>query len=230
MKLALIVALLGFSTTARDAGGDAAEDVKAAVAKVADAANYTWTRDLKGSRSSWTVEGKADKDGLVWLLVNDRGQREGLWKGETWAVKTEGGWKGPADAMPGGGVKDPGNMIMGLKNIGVATSEALQLLGGTKELKSEGNGTYSGDLTDDLIKDLWVPGSSKATNLRLEKLKGSVKFWLKGETLSKYEFKISGTSVYKNGEAPFDRTITTTFKDVGSTKIQIPAEAKAKMN
>jgi len=60
--------------------------------------------------------------------------------------------------------------------------------------------------------------------------KGSVKFWVKDGALTKYEINVQGKVAA--GERTFDinRTMTVEIKDVGSTKLEVPAEAKQKLS
>jgi hypothetical protein len=59
---------------------------------------------------------------------------------------------------------------------------------------------------------------------------GSVKFWLKDGALAKYEFKVKGTVSFNGNDFENDRTTTVEIKDVGSTKIEVPDEAKKKLD
>ncbi|MBI5767087.1 MAG: hypothetical protein HZA93_04780 [Verrucomicrobia bacterium] len=58
----------------------------------------------------------------------------------------------------------------------------------------------------------------------------SVKFWVKDGVLTKYVLNVKGTIATPNGdEREIDRTTTTEFKDIGSTKVTVPEEAKKKL-
>jgi hypothetical protein len=59
---------------------------------------------------------------------------------------------------------------------------------------------------------------------------GSVKFWLKDGVLVKYEFKVKGKISFNGNDFDVDRDSTVEIKDVGSTKIDVPADAKKKMS
>jgi hypothetical protein len=61
----------------------------------------------------------------------------------------------------------------------------------------------------------------------MKDLKGSAKFWLKDGALPKYEFSVQGKVTARDRELDINQTITVEVKDVGSTKIEIPDEAKA---
>ncbi len=57
-----------------------------------------------------------------------------------------------------------------------------------------------------------------------------MKFWLKEGVLSKYEVKVKGTVSFNGNEFDNDRTTTVEIKDVGSTKVEVPAEARKKLS
>ena len=61
--------------------------------------------------------------------------------------------------------------------------------------------------------------------------KATVTFWTDAAgQLTKYQFHMTGTMSGRDGqERPIDRTTTVEFKDVGTTKIDVPEEAKAKL-
>ena len=60
--------------------------------------------------------------------------------------------------------------------------------------------------------------------------KGSVKFWVKDGMLSKYEIKVQGKVSFNGNDRDVDRTTTVEIKDSGSTKIQLPEDAKKKLS
>ena len=61
--------------------------------------------------------------------------------------------------------------------------------------------------------------------------KGTAKFWTKDGQLAKYEYNVKGTVAGRDGqERDVDRTTTVEIKDVGSTKVEVPAEAKGKVS
>jgi len=58
---------------------------------------------------------------------------------------------------------------------------------------------------------------------------GSVKFWVKDGALVKYVVNVKGTVSFGGQDREIDRTTTTEFKNVGSTKVSVPDEAKKKL-
>ena len=57
-------------------------------------------------------------------------------------------------------------------------------------------------------------------------MKGSTKFWLKEDALTKYEFNIQGKVTAGEREIDVNQTIAVEIKEVGKTKIEVPDEAK----
>ncbi len=59
--------------------------------------------------------------------------------------------------------------------------------------------------------------------------RGSVKFWVKDGLLSKYEIKVQVEVCFNGNDRDVDRTTTVEIKDIGSTKVQVPADAKKRL-
>jgi hypothetical protein len=59
--------------------------------------------------------------------------------------------------------------------------------------------------------------------------KGTVKFWLKDGVLIKLQTHVTGRVTAANQERDIDRSTTIEIKDVGSTKLDVPEEAKKKL-
>jgi hypothetical protein len=47
--------------------------------------------------------------------------------------------------------------------------------------------------------------------------------------VTKFELHVTGTRSFNGNDRDVDQTITTEIKDVGTTKIDVPADAKAKL-
>jgi hypothetical protein len=62
--------------------------------------------------------------------------------------------------------------------------------------------------------------------------KGSVKFWTKDGMLTKYEYNVQGTVKRPGSDEEYksNRTTTVEIKEVGTTKIDVPAEVKKKLS
>ena len=211
-------------------GADAKSDVNAAAQKLADKSNYSWTSTPKFegpvNLRQGPGQGKTEKGGYTFIAFtfNDT-PIEAAFKGEKSAIKRETEWES-ADEIEGG----TGSVARRLKAFRAPAAEAEDLLAKTKELKKGAAGLYSGALTAEGVKELFARsqrGRAEATDT-----KGSVKFWTKDGVLTKYEFNVQGklTLGKDQQEVEINRTTTVEIKDIGSTKVIVPEEAKKKLS
>jgi hypothetical protein len=221
------------------------DDVATAVKKIADAANYTWTTTMQMPGSPFTpgpTGGKAEKGGAT-VITRTFGDNtmQTVIKGEKTVMQNRDGvWVTREEMMQqmGGGGGGGGGRGMGMfGGAGILPAqEAGNLLAKLKELKVV-DGVISGDLAVEDVTPLLSfggrggQGGQPATPPPAPKnAMGSVKFWLKDGALAKYEVHVKGTTTGRDGqEREVDRTTTTEFKDVGTTKVEIPEEAKKKL-
>jgi hypothetical protein len=105
-----------------------------------------------------------------------------------------------------------------------------QLVSFSKDLKKDGD-VYSGTLTEEGAKTmLSFRPRSGGDAPSVSNAKGSVKFWLKDGALTKYEFTLKGTMNFNGNDIDMDRVSTVVIKDIGSTKVTVPEEAKKKLS
>jgi hypothetical protein len=231
------IALVAGSLLAADS--DPKDDIIAAAKKLAEKSNYSWksTLDL-GPNSQFTpgpTEGKTEKDGYTWVSVTFNDNTSiGLKKGSKVAVKTDEGWKSgeeASEASGDGGFNAGRFMATRMQSLKAPAAEVEDLVSKAKAIKKDGD-TYSGELTEDGAKSLLTFGFRRrdgqapppATNA-----KGSVKFWLKDGLMTKYESKVSGKREFNGEEREIERTTKIEIKDVGTTKVEVPEEAKKKL-
>lgn len=254
MKTSFFFALtLALAPMLRAADTPAAE-VKAAIKKLSEAANYSWTTSSPapegGARGfgGGSSEGKTEKDGCA-VVKRGTGDRamESVFKAGKVALKTPEGWKSGEElaAAPrpeaGGGGGGRGRGFGGggfaaamAQNFKAPAAEAEALATGVKELKKDGD-TISGDLTEEAAKARLTFGGGGARRGGADRpgptdAKGNVKFWVKDGVLAKYEVSVEGKMEGNNGPRDIKRTNTTEIKDVGTTKLEVPAEATAKLS
>lgn len=223
---------------AAPAMADDKDDLKAAAKKLADAPSYGWTTTVKNNaenaqggpaRGMGPVEGKSEKDGVTWvqMKMGETGY-EAAFKGEKFAMKLKDQWIGSGDAPAGGG-----GMMMGrmLKNIKPGAAGFADMIDKLENVKSDG-GVYTANFTPEGAKDQLAPkveGQPAVPNMTVTDAKGSIKVWVKDGMISKVESTLKGKMTFGQREREIDRTATTEFKDVGSTKIELPDEAKKKL-
>ena len=234
-------ALLAASLVAVHAGPK--EDATAAAKKLAEK-SYSWKTSSEnaggggggggGGRGGFgSQEGKISSDGTAFVTMPGRDNNtEAVIKGEKFAVKRGEGWQNAADLEAnsnGGGGR--GRFGAGMfRNFKAPAVRAQELIGHVKELKSA-DGVISGDLTEEGAKSLLTFGGRPGGGgPEISGAKGSVKFWVKDGVLSKMETKVKGTMSFNGNDREIDRTTTTEIKDVGTTTVTVPEEAKKKMS
>jgi len=219
---------------------DSKDDVKAAAAALGSAANYTWqtTQDF-GANSPFQpgpTDGKTEKDGYttVSMSFGDNTSMIVL-KGTNAAVQSpDNGWQTVAEATAGGGGGggfNPGMFaVRQAQNLKLPAVEAVNLAGLAGDLKVDGD-KITGALTEDGAKSqLSFGGRGRGGPApTVANPKGTVTFWVANGKLTKYSFHVTGTMNRGDQDMDIDRTTTVTIKDVGTTKVEVPAEAKKKL-
>jgi len=237
---ALLAVLLG-------AAGAGAEDAKGAAKALADKSGYGWVstpKDAGGGgaadarRTPGPTEGKTEKGGYtsVTYKMGDN-TVEVLVKGDKAAVKAADGWKSSdeiaaaATGGAGGQQRDPSSsMVRRALGMKLPAVEAEELAGKAQGLKEDG-GAIVGDLPEEAVKEMLSRrggrgGGGGGNNApTVTGAKGSVKFWVKDGVLVKYEVSVQGTV----GDRQTNRTTVTEIKDVGTTKVEVPEDAKKKL-
>jgi hypothetical protein len=202
------------------------DDVIAAAKKLAEKPNYSWRTTVAVPENAQfrpgPTEGQTEKDGFTRLTMSF-GERkvQAVLKGDKAAMTgRDEAWQSLADLDNSEG---PGR-FMGrfLRNFKAPVAQATDLAKGTKDLKLSEGGVCVGDLTEEAAKAEFRFGN-------VNNPKGSVKFWLKDGVLAKYEFKTQGKVEFNGNEMDVDRTTTVEIKDVGTTKVELPDDAKKKL-
>jgi hypothetical protein len=247
-SLVLVTALLASGVCLLAADGPK-DDLKAAAKKLADSANYSWKSSTQNANAggggggggggrfrAGPTEGKTEKDGITHLTMT-RGDNTtvAVVKGAKGAIKTDDGWVSAEEAASSEDRQNPvrfvGRMLQNYKTPAV---EAAELADKAKELKKDGDAIV-GDLTEDAAKALMSfggrgGGGGGGGGPTYTGAKGSVKFWVKDGVLSKYETRVQGSVSFNGNDREVDRTTTVEIKDVGTTKVEVPDEAKKRLS
>ncbi len=236
------LSLLAFSAAIVQA--DPKDDIQAALQKLADGGNYSWTQTVEGGFRRGPQEGKT-QDGTTWISVQMRDNTyELVTNGDKAAVKTDDGWKSKkelADAAAnddgGGGPPSPERMLMFMvQNVRTPATMSKDLVSKLDNIQKTDDG-FSADLTPDAAKEQLTfrrrrpttNPDANAPQIDVQNPKGSIKFSIKDGSLSKIEIHVTGTVSFNGNDNDVDRTTTIEIKDVGTTKIDLPADAKAKL-
>ncbi len=230
LSAAMIAGCVGFARAA------AQDDVQAALQKLADSPNYSWKTTVEGGQGSNETNGKTQKDGLTTLAIT-RGDNttEIVIQGDKAAVKTEDGWKSAAELTAddgGAGGNGGGNpnryLALMVRTFKTPVATAQDMVGKLQNVQKTDD-AYTADLSEEAAKAALTrrrPGGDPPT---VANAKASIKVWLKDGAVSKIENHVTGTVTYNGNDRDIDRTTTTEFTDLGSTKITVPDEAKAKL-
>ena len=239
MKRSLLTLALSFAASALLAADSSPkDDVIAAAKKLGDKPNYSWKSNVEaggGNRGgAGATDGKTEKGGFSLLsMVRGDNTIEAAVKDGKAAVKIGDGWQSAAElaeAGAAGGGRNPARMITRMvQSFKTPAVQAADLAGKVKELK-KGDENYSGDLNEDAVKELlsFGPRGAGAEAPTISGAKGTAKFWVKDGVISKYEFKVQGSVSFNGNDREVDRTTTVDVKEVGTTKVEVPEEAKKK--
>lgn len=240
------------------AHADPKDDVTAAIQKLAAATNYSWTTTQSFGQFQTTQAGKIDKTGGYTELSITRQDTttDAFMKGDKVAVKQDdGSFKSgeelQADAQNGGGggggggFGNPGMMIVRQVATFKAPADTLTTdVAGYQNIQ-KGDSTYTADMTEDQVKAAMQfggrgrrggggganGGGAAPTPPAVTNGKGTVTFTIGADgTISKVEQHLTGTMSFNGNDNDMDITRTTEFKDVGSTTVDVPDAAKAKLN
>ena len=223
--------LLAGSLIAAESGPK--DDVASAAKKLGEKANYSWKTTVvvpegAGFRPGPT-EGQTEKDGFM-VVKSTFGDNtmQTVMKGDKGALTgQEGEWQSLADVEKEEGFGRFRAMMA--RNLKTPAMQAAELAAGTKELKKDGD-AFAGELTEEGAKAQLRFGPRGGGGPEITNAKGSVKLWVKEGLISKYEIKVSGKMNFNGEDRDLDRTTTVEVKDVGTTKITVPEEAKKKMS
>ncbi|HEU5071262.1 MAG TPA: hypothetical protein VFV96_12720 [Verrucomicrobiae bacterium] len=212
---------------------DAKEEVTAAIKKLGEQPNYSWkTTVVVPDSARWRpgpTEGKTEKGGVLYQKMTFGDNTTEIVKQGDKAAFTDrdGEWQSAANSE---GQEGRGRFMAAMvRSLQAPAAQAADIAGGVKEFKSDGD-AWAGDLTEDAAKNLMRFRRGGGDGPTISDAKGSAKFWIKDGVLSKYEFKLSGKMDFNGNEMDMDRTTTVEIKDVGTTKVEVPEGAKAKLS
>ncbi len=212
------------------------DDVKAAAKKLGD--NYSWKATVENAGGGRGFGGGASEGktagGETWVSrpMRDTTIEAFLSGTNKGAIKTPEGWRSLREAAQddGGGFNPVMFTARMLQEFKGPAAQAAELAEQAQELKADGE-ALSGDLTEAGAKNLLTFRPREGGDgPEVRGAKGSVKFWIKDGQITKYQFKVQGTVSFGGNDRDVDRTTTIEIKDVGTTKVEVPAEAKTKLS
>ena len=235
MKQALLIGLIGLLAPLLFAA-DSEPQAKVATAtrQLGDKPNYGWTTNIRDGGSNPVqhppIVGKTDKSGLVYLRFMD-----GPTPSEVYMNGQKGTVGGPTVWRTFDEIAKPGGFAAGLvsmlRNWKTPAAEVTDLLGKVKSVK-EVEGVISVELNAEAAKPLLefiAPTFQGQEPPRIADPQGSVKFWIQDGMLKKYELSIQGRVIRGDQESQASRTTVVEVKNIGTTKLEVPEEARQKL-
>jgi hypothetical protein len=230
MKVLFSAALLALPLFTAQA--DPRSDVTAAAQKLASESSYSWnTTVVVPTQTRYRPgpsEGKIQKDGLTYLKVTMRNNAyQMMMRGTNIIVDDpdpDGGWQTLAD-FTANDDQGPGRFLgMMMHNFKTPADQALNTLSDVTDLQ-ETNGAYAGALTEDGAKKMLAFRRGGNANT-VTNSSGTASFWISNGELSKFEVHVKGTVTFNDNDVQVDRDMTVEIKDVGTTTITVPSDAK----
>jgi hypothetical protein len=221
------------------------DDVNAAATALGNAANYTWQATQDFGPNSWfqtgPTDGKTEKDGFTVVTMNIMSNTfQFARKGTNIVVKTpDNGWQTVAEATRGGGgliggvLRGPGMVVpRAEETLELPAVEATNLIASASDLKVNGDkvtGTLSEEGAKGILGDRGRRGGSGLPP-SVSNAEGTVTFWVIDGKLTKYQTHVTGSMDFGLGaNAIADRTKMVTIKNVGTTKVVVPDDAKKEL-
>jgi len=241
LRHSLAAALALVALAASTARADDKSDLTAAINKLADAPNYTWTTTSDSQFGRGPADGKAEKAGATAYNIEfGENTYDVVTKGDKAAIKGQAGWQTPAEMAAAGGGDQGFNpdlfAAMVAENF-LAPAEQLKAWTTKLENIKKTGDVYTADLPTDAAKDLLTLRGRKPNGVaasfpafEVGKPKASLKLTVKDGIVTKMEVHSTGTFTFGDNEREIDRTNTSDIKDVGTTKVAVPDDAQKKLN
>ena len=236
MKQTLILGFIGLLAGTLYAADSGLQDkIISATKQLGGKSNYSWTTTTKEGDGSpgrvGPIAGKAEKGGLTYLGFEIGGVPvEVYMNGQKGAAKALEGWQTFDEVAQTSGTAAA--IVRYLRSYKAPGAESAALGEKVKDVK-EAEGMLVGELKEDAVKELLERSARRREGQEPPKIanpKGSVKFWIQDGALTKYEVNVQGKVTAGDRETDVNRTTTVEIKDAGSTKLEVPPEAKQKMS
>ncbi len=212
----------------------AKDDLSKAIGKLGDAGGYSWKATSESPQFNLgPTVGKIDKDGCA-LVSRTWGENtiQSVHHGEKAVTETQdGGWQSLAELEADQGDNRGRFRARMLRGFEAPAVEAGELLKATGDVAMS-DGAYLGSLSEAKVKELISfrgRGGGAGAGPEIRGAKGSVKFWVEQGMLKKYQYSVKGSMNWNNQDREIDRTTTVEISNVGSTKVEVPEAAKAKL-
>jgi hypothetical protein len=216
------------------------EDMQAGIKKLADQPNYSWHSTTDFGQGSSVSDGKTEKGGLTYTKSTfGDNETEMIRQGDKIVINRGGeGWMTPEEMQQNaGGGGGRGRGFFG-RGGGAPMVQAEQAISNLPDSAFSKNGdVYTVTATGAEAQSLNPfggrggrrGGGAGGGGQGPQNAKATYKVTVKDGMPSKIETHYSATVNFGGNEQELNITTTTEIKNVGSTKIDVPAQAKAKL-
>lgn len=214
------------------------EELLAAVNKLGQSSGYSWATKVEGGYFGGVGEGKTLKDGTARIAVNlGDDTYDVIIRGDKGVAKGAGGWASAAELArdaeeEGMNFSTERFLVATMGGFKTPATQAKELCDGLDSVDKSGD-VYTAKLSDEAVKHLLstLRRRSIGDNPKIEVKDpvGTLKCWVRDGTLVRLQIHLQGAVKFNGNERQIDRLSTTEIKDVGKTKVEVPAEAKAKL-
>jgi putative heme-binding domain-containing protein len=215
--------------------------VAAAVQKLADQSSYGWNAKVEAQGSGpfggggGATIGQCDKNGYVHVAMPlFDGSVEFVTKAGKSAILFEENWQTPQQAAARGdrqgGPFNPAAMPADFK---LPPAQLQELFARATDFRREGE-TVKATLGTEVVSDLLNLDPvgrprrprGRPSDAPIKEPKGSVTIWIKDGAIRKYAVALSGRREFNGNAVRLDRVTTTTITGIGTTKVELPPDAK----
>ncbi|HEV2328385.1 MAG TPA: hypothetical protein VGY56_06310 [Verrucomicrobiae bacterium] len=230
MKKILFSASVLMAGSLLAAYADPKDDVTGAAQKLSSGGNYSWHTTVVVPADSRFKPGPTDgqiQGDLTHVKMSMGDNHTQFIIEGTNSVITDpddGTWEKLSDVDTQG----MGRFLVGMvRNFKGPAAQVTDLLADSQSLQQSGN-SYTGTLTEEGAKKLLTFGRGRrgGGGPTISNPSGTVTFWVDGGQLTKFEYHVKGMVSFNGNDRPVDRDTTVQISDVGTTKIDVPADAK----
>ena len=230
LTLSMIVCLGGTALAADPPpASDPPQVVKDAIQKLADSANFTWRAITRETSQSVTViqDGQTQQDGSTLIRLNSGGSNIQIaLKGGSSVLNVGGAWMTADEAT---------DQRQAARFMSTVTSPALvagRIASRLDNLRADGSefvAQLSGGEVNNVISPLYSLDAIRIRGVSETGAKATIKFWITAGVLTKYQVHATGTMTRGGDATPVDLTVTVDFRDIGTTKVSLPEQARKKL-
>jgi len=235
---------------------DLKAEVLSSARKLAEKPSYTWKTSVESAGGggpfgggSGATTGRIEKEGYTWVASTGGGALEFATKGGKAAVVLDGNWMTLDEASqretgegrgPGGPSRFDPRVVTELK---LPTAHIEDLLAKAANFKrtDEGFGAeFPAESASELLSSSRrgfggrrggrggaAGGRGGPPGGGMKDPKGVISFSISRGALTRLTIQLSGSREFGGNEVKLDRTTTTRFSEIGSTKVAVPADAEA---